>query len=96
MVLGMFIVTDQRDKAVNPSCTDTQVEVDLSDIAPDSELMLSTLAGGICVGDVIYEGEELCQEGVTLFESVMYEPAQDSVQFRLAGCTLSVERITRR
>lgn len=94
-MLGMFIVADQRDKAINPSCTDAQVEIDLSDIAPDSELELSTPEDGVCVGDVIYEGAELCQEGITLFENVTYEPAQDSVQFRLVDCILSVEKITR-
>ena len=96
IVLGMFIVADQRDKAINPSCTDAQVEVDLSDIAPDSHLELSTLEDGVCVGDVIHEGPELCQEGITLFGMVTEDPNQDSVQFRLADCILSVEKITRR
>ncbi len=96
IVLGMFIIADQRNKAINPSSTDAQVEIDLSDVLPDSELKLSTPEGGVCVGDVIYEGAELCKEGVTLFESVTHEPDQDSVQFRLVDCILSVERITRR
>ena len=92
----MFIVADQRDKAINPSCTDAQVEIDLSDVVSDSELKLSTSEGGVCVGDVIYEEASLCQEGITLFETVTDGVDQDSVQFRLAGCVLSVEKITRR
>ncbi len=96
IVLGMFIAVDQRDRAINPDCTYAQVEVDLSSVAPDSELKLSTPEGGVCVGDVIYEDASLCQEGTTLFETVMDGSDQDSVQFRLAGCILSVEKITRR
>ncbi len=95
-MLGMFIVADQRDELINPSCTDSQVEVDLSDIAPGSDLKLSTPEGGVCVGDVIYEDASLCQEGITLFETVTDGVDQDSVQFRLDDCVLSVERITRR
>ena len=96
VVLGMFTTTYQRDQAVNPDCTDAQIEIDLSDIAPDSELKLSTPEGGVCKGDVIYEDASLCREGITLFESVMDQPIHDSVQFRLADCVLSVEKITRR
>ena len=96
VVLGMFIVVNQREKSVNPSCTNAQVEVDLTDIVPDGELELSTPQGGVCVGDVIYEGPELCQEWITLFETVADSIDQDSVQFRLDDCVLSVEKITRR
>ena len=95
-MLGMFIVADQRDKAINPSCTDAQVEIDLSDVAPDSELKLFTPDGGVCVGDVVYEDASLCQDGITIFETVTDGVDRDSVQFRLADCALSVEKITRR
>lgn len=96
IVLGMFITAYQRDQAANPDCTDVQIEIDLSDIAPDSELKLSTPEGGVCTGDVIYEDASLCREGIKLFESVMDQTTHDSVQFRLADCILSVEKITRR
>lgn len=95
IVLGMFIVADQRDKVTNPSCTDAKVEIDLSDVVPDSELELSTPENGVCVGHVIYEGPELCREGIMLFGTVMDGVDQDSVQFRLDDCVLSVEKITR-
>ena len=96
IVLMMFIAADQRDKAINPDCTDAQVEIDLSTVAPESDLQLLTRVGGMCVGDVIYEGPELCKDGITLFESVTDDPGQDSVQFRIVDCELSVEKITRR
>ena len=96
IVLGMFVTSYQRDQAVNRDCTDAQIEIDLSDIAPDSELKLSTPEGGVCIGDVIYEDASLCREGITLFETVTDGVGQDSVQFRLVDCILSVERITRR
>ena len=96
IVLGMFILADQRGRAINPDCTDAQIEIDLSDMALDSELKLSTPEGKVCVGDVIYEDASLCQEGITLFETVTDGSDRDSVQFRLADCVLSVEKITRR
>ena len=96
IVLGMFVVVDRRDNLINPDCTDAQVEIDLSDVAPDNEPKLSTPDGGVCVGDVVYEDASLCQDGITIFETVMDGVDRDSVQFRLADCALSVEKITRR
>ncbi len=95
IVLGMFTVAYQREKATSPECTDVRVEIDLSTIAPESGLELSTPEGGFCVGDVIYEDPSLCSDGITIFGPVRDRSAQDAVQFRLSNCALSVESITR-
>ena len=81
---------------MNPDCTSSEVEIDLSAVVSEIEMELSMPKGDVCVGDVIYEGPELCRDSITLFETVTDASPRASVQFRLADCVLSVERITRR
>ena len=96
IVIGIWAISYQRESTVHPACTASVIEVDLGEIGKGADVKLTTPDGGMCVGDVIYESETLCSDGVTIFGSSSFDVRGEDVQFRIADCQLSVEKIERR
>ncbi len=96
IVFGMWAIAYQRESTVHPACTESVIEVDVSEFEAGADVTLITPAGGMCVGDVIYESETLCSDGITIFGNTSFDVGGEYVQFRIADCQLSVEEIERR
>ena len=96
IVSGMWAISYQRESAVHPACTESVIEVDMSEFEAGTDVTFITPTGGMCVGDVIYEAETLCSDGITIFGSTSFDVGDEDVQFRIADCQLSVEKIERR
>ena len=96
IVFGIWAISYQRESTVHPVCTASVIEVDLGEFETGADVKLTTPAGGMCVGDVIYESETLCSDGVTIIGSSSFDVRGEDVQFRIADCQLSVEKIERR
>ena len=96
IVFGIWAISLQRENAEHPACTASVIEVDLGEIETGTDVKLTTPAGGMCVGDVIYESETICSDAVTIFGSTNFDSRGEHVQFRIADCQLSVEKIERR
>lgn len=90
----MWLAAYQRETTSMIRCLDAPFEMAIDGLGWDENVEIDVAsADGVCVGDLLYEGDDICSDSIILTGEHVFDSTGPDVMLEISDCRVVVDSI---